>query len=78
MREIITCGPRVLRRTSTRYTFTICPSCSSSPGTCSFMVSTASVASLPLPIRRITLPFRGSMRLTVPVRISCCLLPHSS
>ena len=42
------------------------------------MVSTASVDSVPVPMRRITLPVRGSMRLTVPVRISCCLLLNSS
>ena len=78
VREISTWGPRVLRRTSTTYTFTCWPSTSSSVRICSLEASMASVDSGPVPMRRETFPVRGSIRLTTPVRISCCLELNSS
>ena len=36
------------------------------------------VDSAPVPMRRDAPPFRGSMRVTTPVRISCCLELNSS
>ena len=52
VREISTWGPRVLRRTSTTYTFTCWPSTSSSVRICSLEASMASVDSGPVPMRR--------------------------
>ena len=46
--------------------------------TCSLAISRASVDSVPVPIRSDALPVLGSIRVTTPVRISCCLELNSS
>ena len=73
-----TWGPLVERRTSTTYTRRRMPSTYSSPLTCSPGARKASVASLPEPMRRLTPPERGSMRVITPVSSSCSLEENSS